>query len=510
MTIVLRAVLLMLLISGCSRGEKQTVGSRPPSIVLITIDTLRADHLGCYGYAPYHEPVSPEIDRFAESAVRFTNCFAPRAQTMPSLTSMLTGMYPSRHGILENAQALAPSTRTIFAILAEKGYDTAAFISFVPAGRDGNPAPGAALLSTGSDTGPGGPKLVSTWEKDANTALKAIEWLKARDPHSSQPFFVWIHFYDVHHPYGPPAPFDRMFTGDYRGPLLVREGAPEPEFGTVSKRLDEAALRNAPLDPADHAYVLALYDGSIRGVDRHVGAILRTLEEKKLSATTGVIVTADHGEELGDHNDYYYHGNSVYDAALRIPLLMRWPAKTEPRVADQLVQNVDLLPTIMEWIGIAGSDPLEGISFAGTFGSGASALATARTAAYSEWQDLIVSVRTLDWKYIFNPRGAHPKKPPYYDERTSNKGFRVDCEELYDVRQDSKETVNLAQSDSTQAASLRALAIEHRERPGAGQVMIPTEEGAVTEELRSLGYVGAPADRSDVILNAQHCERSES
>jgi hypothetical protein len=86
----------------------------------------------------------------------------------------------------------------------------------------------------------------------------------------------------------------------------------------------------------------------------------------------------------------------------------------------------------------------------------------------------------------------------------------VDCEELYDVMRDSKETVNLAQSDSTQAASLRALAIEHRERPGAGQTMVPTEEGAVTEELRSLGYVGAPADRSDVILNAQHCERSRS
>jgi len=505
---ILRAILLVILISGCSRSEKQAGGgSRPPSIVLITIDTLRADHLGCYGYAPYREPVSPEIDGFAKSAARFTNCFAPRAQTMPSLTSMLTGMYPSRHGILENAQTLAPSTRTMFAILADKGYDTAAFVSFVPAGRDGNPAPGAALLSTGSDTGPGGPQLVSTWEKDANTALKAIEWLKARD--SSKPFFVWIHFYDVHHPYGPAAPFDRLFIGDYRGPLLVREGAPEPEFGSVSKRLDEAALRNAPLDPADHAYVLALYDGSIRGVDRHVGAILRTLEQEKLSATTGVIVTADHGEELGDHNDYYYHGNSVYDAALRIPLLMRWPGKTSTGVVDQLVQNVDLLPTILEWIGAASSDPLEGISFAGAFGSGA-APGSARDAAYAEWQDLIVSVRTLEWKYIFNPQGAHPKKPPYYDDRASKKGFRVDCEELYDVTRDSKETVNLAQSDSTQAASLRTLAIEHRERPGAGQTMVPTEEGAVTEELRSLGYVGAPADRSDVILNAQHCERSRS
>jgi arylsulfatase len=420
---------------------------------------------------------------------------------------MLTGMYPSRHGILENAQALSPSTPTMFTILAAKGYDTAAFISFVPAGRDGNPAPGAALVSIGSDTGPGGPKLVSTWEKDANTALKAIEWLKARDPQSAKPFFVWIHFYDVHHPYGPQAPFDRMFIEDYRGPLLVREGAPEQEFGTVSKRLDEAALRIAPLDLADHAYVLALYDGSIRGVDRHVGAILRTLDEKRLSGTTGVIVTADHGEELGDHNDYYYHGNSVYDAALRIPFLMRWPGKTEPGVVDPIVQNVDLAPTLWEWMGIAGGESMEGISFAGALTASAP---PARSAAYSEWQDLIVAVRTPDWKFIFNPKGAHPKKPPYYDDRGSNKGFRVDCEELYDVIRDPAEKANLVKSDSVRAASLRALAIEHQKRPGAGQAMVPTEEGAVTEELRSLGYVGAPADRSDVILNAQNCPKSES
>jgi len=505
------AAAVMLCVAGCSPSEKSLpTDSRLPSIVLITIDTLRADHLGCYGYAPYRDPVSPEIDAFAESAVRFTNCFAPRAQTMPSLFSMLTGMYPSRHGILENAQAVSDSMRTMFHILAEKGYETAAFVSFVPAGRDGNAAPGAALLSIGADTGPGGPKLASTWQKDANTSLKAIEWLRSRDPSSSRPFFVWIHFYDVHHPYGPPAPFDRLFTGDYAGELLVREGAPEPEFTKVSKRLDEAALHNSPLDPADHAYVVALYDGGIRSTDRHVGAILKTLREKGLSSKTSVILTADHGEELADHNDYYYHGNSVYDGALRIPLLVHWPGKTGAGIVmDGLVQNVDLLPTVLEWLGM-DSQGCEGLSFAGALAKAPSdASAPVRSAAFSEWQDLIVSARTAEWKYIFNPRGAHPKKPPYYDD-PRRKGFPVDCEELYDVIRDAKEAVNLAGSDSSQAAQLRAAAVAHRDRPGAGRAMIPTEDDAVTEELRSLGYVGAPADRSDVILGAQDCERSKS
>jgi arylsulfatase A-like enzyme len=302
-----------------------------------------------------------------------------------------------------------------------------------------------------------------------------------------------------------------MFTGDYAGALLVPEGAPEQEFGKVSKRLDEAALQNAPLDPADHAYAVALYDGGIRSTDRHVGAILQTLDEKKLTPQTSVILTADHGEELADHNNYYYHGNSVYDSALRIPLLVRWPGKTGAGVVfDGLVQNVDLLPTILEWLRM-DPEPCEGISFAGALApapSGASI--SARSMAFSEWQDLIVSARTTEWKYIFNPRGAHPKKPPYYDDKQSRKGFPVDCEELYDVIRDAKETVNLAASDSAQATELRAAAVAHRERPGAGRTMIPTEDDAVTDELRSLGYVGAPADRSDVILGAQDCERRKS
>jgi arylsulfatase len=503
--LVRTSLALVLFLTSCSPAEKtKSTGSTRPSILLITIDTLRADHLGCYGYSPYEEPVTPEIDRFAEEGARFTSCFAPRAQTMPSLTSMMTGAYPSRHGILENAQSLDPEARTIFHILGDNGYDTAAFVSFVPAGRSGAPAPGAGSVTLGQDTGPGGPKLANTWEWDANTALKTIQWLQKRD--SKKAFFAWVHFYDVHQPYGPPAPYDRMFTGDYSGPLLVREGAPEAEFGTIMKRLDAAALNREPLSPADHSYVVALYDGGIRATDRHIGAILRALEQQDLDEETIVIVTADHGEELGDHFNYYYHGNSVYDAALRIPLLVRWMGRiTNGLVIEGLAQNVDLLPTILDWLEIEKPAEIEGISLAPAFASAGQNIPALRSAAFGEWQDLIVSARTPEWKYIYNPRGAHPKKPPYFYDKVSL-GFSVACEELYDLLQDASETVNLAESLPDRASSLRESAVQHRDRAGGGRKMEPTEEENVTQELRALGYVGAPADRSDVIVGAEDCE----
>lgn len=496
-------VSLALAFPACSPGRDSGKGDAPPgsagaprpSILLITIDTLRPDHLGCYGYSPYNEPVSPEIDAFARESVRFTRCFAPRAQTMPSLTSMLTGKYPSAHGVLENAQPLDAAQVTLFERLSAKGFDTAAFLAFLPTIAEGNPARGAALVVSGRDTGPGGPRLERQGQWDSNTALQTIRWLRERDSKDARPFFAWVHLYDVHQPYAPPAPDDRRFVGAYAGPLLVREGAPEAEFARVERRLDEAALTRTPLSPEDHAYVTALYDGGVHSTDRHVGAILDALESAGLSKRTIVILAADHGEELGEHESYYFHGNSVYDGALRIPLIVRRPGDgSEGSTNDALVQNLDLAPTILEWAGEAAPPEMEGVSFAKS---------ASRAAAFAEWQDLIVSARTTEWKMIDNPRGAHPKKPPYFGREGG--GFRVRCAELYRVGEDPGETRELAALEPAVAESLRALARAHTGRAGGGRTMTPTEDGAISDELRSLGYVGAPKDRGDVVIGAEDC-----
>src|ERR1700752_4811942 len=173
------ALSLALAAGGCGRerragGGSPGPGSRPPSILILSIDTLRGDHLGCAGYSPYGEPVSPEIDRFAKESARFTQCFAPRAQTMPSLTSMLTGRYPSSHGILENTQPLDTSVPTMAELLGARGYDTAAFLSFIPPVPDGNLPSGSRAIVIGRDSGPGGAPLESQWQWDAATAVQTI------------------------------------------------------------------------------------------------------------------------------------------------------------------------------------------------------------------------------------------------------------------------------------------------------------------------------------------------
>ncbi len=502
-------LMLAAMLTGCGGerrpdGSPPAAGARPPSIVLISIDTMRADHLGCAGYSPYDEPVSPEIDRLAKESARFTQCFAPRAQTMPSLTSMLTGRFPSSHGVLENAQPLDAPIPTLTEMLAAQGYDTAAFLSFLPTVPDGNPARGSSVMKSGRDVGPGAPPPAAQWQWDANTVIQAIEWLASPGLGKSRPFFAWIHLYDVHQPYVPPPPFDRIFAGDYAGPLRLPDGAGEADFARVERALDEAALSGKALAPADHAYAVALYDGGIRGADRQVGSILRALEERGLAKETIVVLTSDHGEELAEHNHYYFHGNSVYDGALRIPLLVRWPGRVPQGITiDALVQNVDVVPTILEWVGASRPSGVEGISFAPLLARRESG--GARTAVFAEWQDLVVSVRTPEWKLIFNPQGAHPKKPPYFEHERG--GFKVHCEELYRLVDDPHETQDVATLHAAAADSLRALAIAHRDRAGGGRTMTATAENAIADELRALGYVGAPADRSDVILGAENCEK---
>lgn len=522
--------------SGCeSRQSKTASNAAPsvpprPSILILSIDTLRHDHLGCAGYAPYREPVSPAIDTLAEQGTRFTACFAPRAQTLPSLTSLLTGMYPSRHGVHENAQPLSTEIPTLFEQLSPLGYETAAFLSFLPTIPQGHPARGAKLLVWGRETGPGGPRLEEQSAWDSNTALKTIEWINARDAKNDPPFFAWVHFYDVHQPYVPAAPFDRMFVDGAPPDLALPEKAVERDFGRIEERLNRAALQRLPLTAQEHRYVTALYDGGIRGVDRHVAAILDALAVNGLDKSTLVILTADHGEELGDHHDYYFHGNSVYDGALRVPLILRWPGKIPAgATCNSLVQNLDLPSTLYEILGLAPAPQGEGVSFlslinladtavgrtaaltpsAGAPSAAASPAASTspRSVVFSEWQDLIVTARTQDWKYISNPRGVHPKKPPYFGSK--NLGFPVRCEELYRVAEDPRETADQIAAERSIVDSLRGVAAQHTDREGGGAAMLATEDEVVTDELRSLGYVGAPSSREDVVWNAETCGPSK-
>lgn len=275
---------------------------RNANLVIITLDTTRADHIGAYGYAGAE---TPNLDRLASDGVLFEHCITPTAYTLPSHSSIMTGLYPPQHGVRLNGDAaLAATNHTLAERLKEKGYATAAFAgAFVLDGRWGL-AQGFDHYDDEFHLGKDQRLDLARVQRPANQVTDAaLQWLQQK---SAKPFFAWLHYYDAHVPYEPPPPL--------RG-----------------------------------------YDGEISFADSQVGRVLAWLESAKLSDNTIVVIVGDHGEGLGSHGEDE-HGYFVYDYAVRVPLLMRVPGMSGVRVTKQ-VRTVDIYPTLLELMtGDAGSD----------------------------------------------------------------------------------------------------------------------------------------------------------
>ena len=277
-------------------------GAIPRNVLLITLDTTRADHLGCYGYEPAK---TPNLDALAREGVRFARVYCPAPLTLPSHSSIMTGLYPATHGVRNNGHQLAPKFRTLAEILKGQGFATAAFVSsFSVDSRFG--------LGRGFDVyddtfQPQAPLKGANAERRAEeTFARFSRWL---DRQGGLRFFAWVHYYDPHLPYDPPSPY--------------REGS------------------------ADRPY-----DGEIAYMDHYVGAVLDRLKAKGVLDETLVVVAGDHGEGLGDKVETG-HGIFLYEETLRVPLIIQnskfFP---HPCVVPGAVRLVDVAPTILETIGL--------------------------------------------------------------------------------------------------------------------------------------------------------------
>jgi arylsulfatase A-like enzyme len=488
---------LALAAGGCGGDPPAPSGPARPNVLLITIDTLRADHLGCYGYAPYPMPVSPAIDSLAAEGLRFEACFAPRGQTGPSLMSLLTGLYPSGHGVLDNYDPLREEGSDLVDDFAPLGHELHGFAAFCPVKKSSRT--GLAFARMAELSPPRGSWL------DARPKMKSAPWAAVDDAieqallqfldgrrKARRPFFAWAHFYDVHQPWSPPAAIHEAFAGDYRGPLRAEVPTEEHFDGLVKEHLDARMRARTPLEPADARYVTALYDGGIRATDDRVGRIVSALRSSGLLDSTIVCVTADHGEELGEHGGFWFHGNSVYDSVLSIPLVIRGPGVVPGVVAD-LAQNLDLLPTLLEFLGGRVPSGIDGLSLAPLL-RGERPDPPLREIAWAEWEDVILAARTREWKLIRNVRGARPKLPPYQGD--DDPGYWIGCRELYDVRSDPRETRDVWRERNGDVLPLRRHAEDEEERRFRDLVRGTLD--AMTEEERAellrLGYGGAGPD----------------
>jgi arylsulfatase A-like enzyme len=284
------------LLTSCTRARAPHLAVQNPRlIVLVTIDTLRADRLGAYGSTA---GLTPNLDRFAEHAVRFAGAVTQVPLTLPAHATILTGLHPARHGIRTNDGFQLADVHTLAEALQARGYATGAFIG-------GYPLRASSGLARGFDRYDDDfLKQSAIVERRADEVVTAVTaWV---DAHRSQPVFVWLHLFDPHSPYTPPAPFATK-------------------------------------------YASSPYDGEIAYTDAALGRFFEQLERRGLLEAAATIVVADHGESLGEHGERT-HGTFLYDATIHVPLLVKWPS-AQSHVVDAPVETADLAPTIAAMAG---------------------------------------------------------------------------------------------------------------------------------------------------------------
>jgi choline-sulfatase len=334
-------LVLTLLVLGCE--------SRPhaKNVVFILVDTLRADHLGVYGYG---RDTSPTLDAFARQGVLFQSARSQASCTYPSVNSMITGRYPAVFlaqpdgylGIPEWIPSLAE-------ILKQNGYRTAAVSA------------SAVVRNTPSQFNPGGGfgrgfdvfQEDCVWKNAACVNEQAFEQLRADD---SKPFFLYLHYLEPHGPYHPPADFQRRFaTGPTPEKAFIRNGNPNPIADFLYKKEPDPGVT-----PADLQYLKNLYDDEIAYFDTQLARLLDELRTRGLLDDTLVVFSADHGEEFLEHG-HIKHCRTVYDTLVKVPLVLHIPG-AEPRAVPQAVENVDIVPTVLDYLGVT---PPKGVTFEG-------------------------------------------------------------------------------------------------------------------------------------------------
>jgi arylsulfatase A-like enzyme len=331
------AVLAMLVATCTLRPER-------PSIILISIDTLRPDHLGCYGYA---RETSPNLDEFAREAMIFDNCFAQAPTTRPSCGSFLSGFHPHELKIFNNSDNLPQEVRTCAEDLLDNGYRTIGVVSNFVLRKGGGFDQGFELYDDkmiDTEFIRGVPER--TAERTTDTAVGLL-----RLNHEDR-FFMWVHYQDPHGPYTPSGPFNTMFL-DYR------DGPRRLNFNdTVTGKGGIPAYQRLG-DHNDFNYYVAQYDGEIRFCDHHLKRLIDTLKALDLFDRVLIIITSDHGEGMGERDYYFAHGEYIYNNLIRVPLIVRYGRRLIGRRSDY-VQLIDIVPTILASAGLDQDASLRG------------------------------------------------------------------------------------------------------------------------------------------------------
>lgn len=420
-------VVCLLLSLSALAAETPAAQASPPNIFLITVDTLRADHIHCYGYDQIQ---TPAIDGLAQDGIRFSQAFTPSPITNTSHTTILTGLLPSTHGVTDFAIPLATTHPTWAELLSQQGYQTAAFIGAVILDSK-SLAPGLDRGFDFYDNFPEHANTKSHWGRVERRGMEVVQraeaWLTS---HPRGPRFVWVHLYDPHDPYEPPAPFSRTYKD-------------------------------------------RLYDGEIAYADSALGNFLAYLKAHHWYQNALIVLVGDHGEGLGEHNEET-HGIFLYDSTTHVPLIVKLPGGT-PRAnaVGAQVRTTDILPTVLELVNVAPPSLLNGESLRPYFGgketNSRTALGETDYPLRFGWASLR-SVRGNGFKFIEAPRP-----------------------ELYDLNADPGELKNTYAPWNPEVQRSRERLANFRAKLPPRPASAGTVGEVTLTELRALGYLG-PAD----------------
>ncbi len=419
---------------------REAVGDLSPegwSVVLITIDTLRADRLGCYGYADIE---TPHLDRLATEGILFENALTTVPFTLPAHSSIMTGVYPPVHGVRENVgYALDERLPTLAEDLSAAGRRTGGFISaFVLDGRWGIDRGFDRYYDEFKVQDMGMLNMGSVQRSGTETIEQAEAWL---DEAAGSPFFLWLHLFEPHDPYEAPEPFAARY----------------------------------PKRP---------YDAEVAYADSLVGRLREMLEGRNLLDRTLLVVTGDHGEGLGDHGEYF-HGFFVYDSTVRVPLIVRLPeGRLGGRRVDAAVSHVDLRPTILDALGLS-SPPVDSRQ------GGRSLLPLVLGMDDSERFAYIESYYSL-YHYGWAPLRAIRTGPLKFIDAPEP--------ELYRLTDDPGEAENVVRRTRVEARELRdrlLLMISEFEGTGAGEAAPPDLDQETLAQLQALGYLAGSGSRAE-------------
>ncbi len=477
---------------GCSGAHEPVVPSpAPKSIVLISLDTLRADHLGTYGH---HRPTSPILDAFAAGGTTFEDASSTAPWTLPAHTSMLTGLYPLNHRVLTFDSALPKEIPTLANVLGAAGYRTAAVVNSTWLKRDryGVTRDFEQYLFVDDTQDRRGP---NTWITD-----QAVSWLTEDE---ERPLFLFVHYYDIHTDYTSLPEYERLFVSPYTGKAdgtawqIARASLEKDYLDMCRKNYDpkkcrigtpdnflaiDHSLETIEFDEDDIRHLEELYDAGIRQLDNELGRFFSLLKEKSLLEETLIIITSDHGEEFLDHGGMD-HFLTMYQEILRVPLIFHGPGVPAGRRIETPVSLVDLAPTILSLAGLDSNFVTDGLDLSPLLRGDAPSAFNERE-IFGEASGGLTYALMMD--QIF---------PVFRSIRLGNHKLihnsKTKSWSLYDLGEDPKEIRDVAQEKPELVEALAARMAQRYE--GFDPSPAPSERVELNREelehLRALGYV---------------------